>query len=176
MADATVNLPSLVQSLPRELYDEIFELVFTAPSFARAVVDRDYKPPAQMQVSRATRRHYARSYYETTTFVLVAKAFVERWAMAVPKHERALISRLAVQSEHIARQSHFVSPSLTSVSTVEILHLTMLVLDRRTCIGAYNSDRSLDYILFSNRDTTPNSEEKWQVHQSLQVTTLTKVG
>jgi hypothetical protein len=57
------SLVKLVQGLPPELFNNIKDLTFTATKGVVAV-DRDYKPPTSLQVSKATREQYAISYYE----------------------------------------------------------------------------------------------------------------
>lgn len=66
------DLAARVQSLPQELYDHIYSEVFTAPFDLAKIeikVDDSYKPPAQLQVSRASREQFAQSYYGNTLFV-----------------------------------------------------------------------------------------------------------
>ena len=62
------SLVELVQGLPPELFDIIKDLTFTATKRV-VVIDKDYKPPTSLQVSKATREQYAESYYGyATTF------------------------------------------------------------------------------------------------------------
>jgi hypothetical protein len=61
------TLCELVQALPRELYDEIYNLTFTANG-GEIHVDKNYKPPAQLHVNRASRELFAKQYYGNTTF------------------------------------------------------------------------------------------------------------
>lgn len=56
------NLPALVQALPPELYNEIFELTFTPPSEVYKM-SKDYLRPSCLQVNRASRARFAASYY-----------------------------------------------------------------------------------------------------------------
>lgn len=60
--ETSANLRQYLDALPNELYDEIYKLVFTADLVSRQIT-KSYKPPAQLQVSRETRKEFAKSYY-----------------------------------------------------------------------------------------------------------------
>lgn len=66
--------------LPQELYDDIFDLVFTADSEVRSI-DKHYRLPAQMHVSRATQEKFARSYYGEGTFLLREQSGKHTWSV-----------------------------------------------------------------------------------------------
>lgn len=77
------ELRELLQRVPQELYDNIFELVFTADHEVVRNITRDYKPPVQLQVSRATRELFAESYYgHGSSFSLNEN--VKQWAERLP--------------------------------------------------------------------------------------------
>lgn len=57
------DLNRLLGTLPQELNDDIFDRVFTAGPGTRTV-DKNYKTPAVLQVSRATRKKISKSYYD----------------------------------------------------------------------------------------------------------------
>ena len=64
------ELSRRVQSLPQELFAQIYNEVFTGPAGKAIInVDESYKPPHQLQVSRASREQFARSYYSDTLFI-----------------------------------------------------------------------------------------------------------
>lgn len=50
----SLTLIERLHALPPELYNEIYELTFT-PTSTDIYVDEGYKPPATLQVDRATR-------------------------------------------------------------------------------------------------------------------------
>lgn len=51
-------------TLPQELYDEIFQSVFSAPSSTIRYINKEtYKPPVQLQVSQETRKLFSKNYY-----------------------------------------------------------------------------------------------------------------
>lgn len=64
-ADAMIveQLRDNIMSLPQEIFDEIFDLVFWAPADQETVISRDYKPPVQLQISRETRAKFSDAYY-----------------------------------------------------------------------------------------------------------------
>ena len=70
------SLPELVQALPQELYDEIYDLTFTADDNATVELRRDSKPfPSLLHVDRSSRDIFAKSYYANTTFTLAHSYF-----------------------------------------------------------------------------------------------------
>lgn len=60
------DLSNHLNNLPRELFDEIKNLVFTAGPCAARLVRLNTKPPSRLRVSRATRKQFARSYFGGT--------------------------------------------------------------------------------------------------------------
>lgn len=56
------QLRILVHSLPQELYDTIYNLVFT-PHPSMVEIDEDHKPPPQLSVDRQSRHLFAYRYY-----------------------------------------------------------------------------------------------------------------
>lgn len=66
-------LRELLDTLPQELYDQIYEEAFTAASGTYVIVAKNHKPPAAMQVDRASRRKFIESYYCQTIFILEYK-------------------------------------------------------------------------------------------------------
>lgn len=63
------TLAGLVQSLPAELYNEIYELTFTKTSTV-VQVDKGYRPPSTLHVNRAT-REFRRGDLHTIPFNLL---------------------------------------------------------------------------------------------------------
>lgn len=67
--DTTEDLIYHLNRLPQELYDTIYEDVFSAEPGDR-IINEDYTFPAQLSVSRATRKQFALSYYqESSAFI-----------------------------------------------------------------------------------------------------------
>lgn len=78
--DVYRSVPSVEQlrqhlgGLPQELYDAIFDTVFTAKP-GRRTINNQYKPPAELQVSRATRKQFAKSYYSDSAYFKMSSAY-----------------------------------------------------------------------------------------------------
>ena len=70
------DLAQRMQDLPVELYDMVLEYSFTADE-ERVGVSWSYKPPARLQVSRATRELFAKKYYSRTRFFLSSQQSIE---------------------------------------------------------------------------------------------------
>ncbi|KAK4494241.1 hypothetical protein PRZ48_014539 [Zasmidium cellare] len=69
-ADASVlRLQRNLARIPQELYDEILDLVLT-PTTSTVTIDKTYKPPPQIHISRATRTIAATRYYSDTAFII----------------------------------------------------------------------------------------------------------
>ena len=66
------SLEALLKALPQEIYDDIFDYVFT-PDVETIEIGRDYAPPAQLAVNHDTRRLFAERYY--TKCPVVAPGF-----------------------------------------------------------------------------------------------------
>lgn len=58
------TLASLVQALPGELFNKIYDLTFTPNDSYH--IDSSYKPPSCLQVSRSTRSMQTKEYYGST--------------------------------------------------------------------------------------------------------------
>jgi len=81
MAATDDSLAELVQSLPAELYTEIYQLTFTE-SYVKAIpITYALAPPSILQVDRASRAIGAASYYSTHIFYGAAAAsWTTGWA------------------------------------------------------------------------------------------------
>lgn len=87
------QLPALMQRLPQEIFDNIYQLVFTAASEPRQI-DKHYRPPVQLQVDRASRKTFARIYYgDNSTFVLDSSIQIQ-WACSLPAAHFDKITRI----------------------------------------------------------------------------------
>lgn len=56
------------QNLPPELFDDIYQLVFTIGKVNKVEITEDYKPPAILQVDRFTREVLSPEYYRKALF------------------------------------------------------------------------------------------------------------
>ncbi|PPJ51209.1 hypothetical protein CBER1_07516 [Cercospora berteroae] len=84
------DLRDLLESLPQELYDSIVKLTFTDEPEPITKLTRAYKPPAIMQVSRATRATTARSHYATTIWVAEDDLYRAWFVFVDPAHHEYL--------------------------------------------------------------------------------------
>lgn len=92
------DLAAAVQSLPSELFDEIYDLTFTFDSKTCCVESRTYKPPSAIQVDRKSRSKAAKSYYNNTVFTFSTKGYDfeddadgKSWLASLPEdHVKAL--------------------------------------------------------------------------------------
>lgn len=88
------GLATHVQSLPKELYDEIYNLVFTAKSNDRVNITPSYRPPAMLQVDSLSRSKFATSYYG------MGKCNSGSWFVVDDKHTMCMWLR-SLKKEHI---------------------------------------------------------------------------
>lgn len=101
-----------LQSLPQEMYDEIFDLTFTFSSNSDSgagvntiMLSASYKPPVQQQVSHQTRRDFIETYYSQATLLVsgwkdvysqfsgTTGKWVERWLRSLPKEVIDILTR-----------------------------------------------------------------------------------
>ncbi|KAK4494797.1 hypothetical protein PRZ48_014153 [Zasmidium cellare] len=91
-----------VQNLPTELFDEIFALVFTLDEEPSTTLTKDYKPPARLQVDRASRADFATTYYSNTIFDLPPARHDDetfgRFLKSLPAAHRVLIRNIHTTS------------------------------------------------------------------------------
>lgn len=98
-----VDLESLrdrLESLPRELYDEIlhFTLVCDAgtetfpsatkkglPVVNTQFIDNTYKPPVQLALNRKIRQDTLPKFYSNTTFIFSDHGVLKRWMRSLPR-------------------------------------------------------------------------------------------
>lgn len=62
------ELRTRLETLPQELYDEIFDLTF-APDSGQILVTQGYKFPVQLHVSSQTRKDFIKRYYGEARFL-----------------------------------------------------------------------------------------------------------
>lgn len=95
----TASMPDFTQrihNLPPEIFNQIFELVFT-PEPGPITIDRTYRPPVQMRVSRALRTQYAADYYSpdrTFTACRLSNGEIFRWLQSLPVAHRDRIYKI----------------------------------------------------------------------------------
>lgn len=78
------SLPHFMQRLPQELFDKIYDDVFTAPDGSRVAFSRGFHYPVQFHISKTSRKKFAASYFGNSTFVFeIGKHFA--WTGSVHK-------------------------------------------------------------------------------------------
>ncbi|CAK1358073.1 uncharacterized protein RHO25_007843 [Cercospora beticola] len=80
--DKTTSLRELMQSLPQELYDEIYNLTFTANQKV-LYVTRTYHPPHLTRIDHNSRTKFVASYYRNTTFLFTRRRTFRSWKRAL---------------------------------------------------------------------------------------------
>lgn len=101
------SLASLVQGLPAELYQEIYDLTFTTGAGEHSI-KQNYKPPNCLQVNRSTRESFARSYYgEDSTFLVDGPAdrICAKWINRLPDAHAAMLSEIRVVKPRMCTSS-----------------------------------------------------------------------
>ena len=92
------TLKELVQALPAELYDEIYNFIFTADDGNKIYINKSYKPPATLQVSRVTRKFFAESYYFHSIFIIPRDLREEgaSWLESLTASHRAMFNGIRI--------------------------------------------------------------------------------
>ena len=72
------QLATLVQGLPPELYNTIYEFTFS-PSTDTINVTRSCRPPSELQVDRTSREFFARQYYGNSKFITTDMDITVHW-------------------------------------------------------------------------------------------------
>jgi len=100
------DLPKLVQALPTELFDQIYENTFTHEQSTQ-VINKAYKPSHLLQVDRASRSLFAISYYGRTLYTTDDP--YERWT--INKQPECCMWLKSLPAEHLnmIREIHLLS-------------------------------------------------------------------
>jgi hypothetical protein len=91
MAVKPMTMAERVQSLPPELFNKIYEEVFTPPNSEIVKTTLSYRPSHLLAVDSASREKYAQAYYPKTTFDLTLVAWMNTWLSALNKGHRKLV-------------------------------------------------------------------------------------
>ena len=76
------HLTVLLHKLPQELYDAVYNNVFTAPA-RRIDTGHTYRPPHLLWISSASRKQFAKSYYHGSIFVIDHDVDLHLWLHSV---------------------------------------------------------------------------------------------
>ncbi|KAI5362784.1 hypothetical protein Slin14017_G064650 [Septoria linicola] len=83
------SLRTLLESLPQELYDNIYDCVFTAEPATVTICYEDYRFPHLLHVDRAPRSKFAESYYKVTEIEYGEPSEVD-WLETLPQQHQIL--------------------------------------------------------------------------------------
>ena len=72
----------LLDSLPQELYDYIYDEVFASP-VQRIDIGGSYRAPHLLSVTSGSRKQFAKSYYYNTVFIFGNDVILHRWLHGV---------------------------------------------------------------------------------------------
>lgn len=126
MAD-TGRLATRVQSLPPELFDEIYALTFT-PTSDTVVITKKYRPPKLLQVDRASRNLFAEHYYAQTKFTATDMDVVVHWLRSLRDEHLKLLTDVRLLT---VRKSEY---------WFDLAEFDLMGLAETVCSGAYGSD------------------------------------
>ena len=102
------SLAELVQNLPPELYNEVYKLTFTATAVV-VQIDRAYKPPSCLQVSRVTRDRFARPYYGPSIFY-IHKTLLAQWTKSLPRRHHSMPHEIRVHDDRPHQLDYLLTP------------------------------------------------------------------
>ncbi|KAK4494305.1 hypothetical protein PRZ48_014603 [Zasmidium cellare] len=95
----TASLRNRLESLPQELYDEIFALTFTADSDTYEVTNA-YRFPVQLHVSRAIRQQFSESYFKNR-FHVITFGVLREWLKCLDGAAYALLQDVSMPHMHL---------------------------------------------------------------------------
>jgi hypothetical protein len=97
---ASPSLASLMQTLPVELFDNIYNLTVAAitpvPSHHILEISPTSQPPKILQISKDFRIDLAQAYYSTNIFLFTSKALCVQWLAHIPAEHAVMIRRLRI--------------------------------------------------------------------------------
>lgn len=117
------TLQTSLEALPPELYNMIFDFTFTpsfmdrtepykidakrftldfTPTLNDRIIDASYKPPQLLQISRATRKKYAKAYYGNGSVFFINGDLDKRFINTIPrKHARQIRDVRIMEDWHV---------------------------------------------------------------------------
>lgn len=99
------NLAAQVQHLPAELFDEIHHRVFTALPDTIPIT-HSYRPPALLQVDRASRKQYAATYYGNgNIFISSDLKLLAIWFGKLDRKHKALVQKVIFTGDEFCKTS-----------------------------------------------------------------------
>lgn len=121
----TRTLIRLVHKLPPELFNEIYDLTFTAPS-AEQHIGSSYKPPSCLQVNQYSRSVFAQSYLNNSTFY-IDRDIAQKWSASLTKDHLEMLAQVRIDGFNLAlpfellaeRNTVGISVILTTLKVIE---------------------------------------------------------
>lgn len=89
-----MDLADHLRNLPQELFDLVYDMVFTADNGARVRIDNSYKPPCLLAVNRASHERYAKSYFHSSIFVMKINAYSAMWLVSLPMQHHGFLHEI----------------------------------------------------------------------------------
>lgn len=124
MADSDADrLPTLMQTLPAELFNKIHDLTFSPPSHDIAVT-LSHRPPTQLRIDRASRARFAKTYYAACKFVATDMDVVVHW-----------LRSLSVEHLGHLQNVELICRSDAGSQTKRTMHRTLHDLGETVCSG-----------------------------------------
>lgn len=114
------DLPTLVQNLPQELYDEIYGLVFASSSTTHRIRD-SYRPPNGLQVSRTSRRRFAELYYSSKSTFTVSKHLAAKYLCSLESSHLDLMRDIRITGTLMLLAN--ISPNAQGRKRLNLFHL-----------------------------------------------------
>lgn len=149
------NLNTRVQSLPAELFHEIYIHTFTASSSLRTI-DKDYKPPHLLQVNRHSRALFAKSYYGSGSIFCTFLDVLQAWMRHIQRTHAEQIGEIRLGPYVSAVETEF----YVAEWAIEVAEQTMRELG--VC-GAQTWDE-----LFKVHMGLSNGEKEWMNYCEIQ--------
>ena len=122
------SIAHLVQSLPQEIYDQVYDLVFYAAISKGRTIDRTYRPPPQLHVSRAIREDFSETLYRDATFTIGEEVLL--WARSIPAKHFSKIGTIRIMRARAPRSTE--SPDKAFVQMMYALGRLPTVVRRPT--------------------------------------------
>lgn len=82
----TMETQRLLETLPLELYEMIWNLTFKTTKFV--TIDPEYNPPVQLQINKATRKQATAKFFSETTFYVHDIWTFRKWIQSLTTEAR----------------------------------------------------------------------------------------
>ena len=123
MSDVS-DLKQHIDQLPDELYHRIHDLVFAViPGEQR--IDRSYRPPTILQMSRRLRHDFAQQYYQRSIFRCSELDTCLAWIRSLPREHCAMIQQIGCQ-RGADGPSHRIQAELQQAYFMQQLRIALL--------------------------------------------------